>query len=279
MKNFLFSRLSISLIGIPTLLYIISKGNFLYFSFLFTVISLSLLELFNFEKILSSWKISIVGILLSLGICLGYAQVFLPNEFLPFIDIKIIFSINISLLILYFISEVVSVNDKKFQKISMLILGVVYIPLLLGAAIAIRGFDELQGSRFTLLLFITVWTTDSFAYIIGNNFGKHKFIEKISPNKTTEGFIGGFFGALLCVYLMNYFDFINFELSNFHLLSIAIIIGIFGQLGDFIESMIKREFDIKDSGKILMGHGGFLDRFDSLIVSSPLILIFIFYIT
>ncbi|RPH05034.1 MAG: phosphatidate cytidylyltransferase, partial [bacterium TMED144] len=140
-------------------------------------------------------------------------------------------------------------------------------------------FDHLNGSRFTLLLFITVWMTDSAAYFIGNAFGRTKMIESISPKKTIEGFIGGCFGSLFCVSIFNSFEVLNYSLSTFQIILISILIGIFGQLGDFFESMIKRNYKIKDSSNLLLGHGGFLDRFDSIIISSPLIFIFLRFIS
>ena len=175
--------------------------------------------------------------------------------------------------------ELLIPNRRLIETIFYTVFGVIYIPFLLCSLIAISDFDHLNGSRFTLLLFVTVWMTDSAAYFVGNAFGRTKMIESISPKKTIEGFIGGYIGSLLCVFIFTYFELINYSLTTLQIILLSISIGIFGQLGDFFESMIKRNYNIKDSSNLLLGHGGFLDRFDSIIISSPLILIFLRFIS
>ncbi|MEO9209687.1 MAG: phosphatidate cytidylyltransferase, partial [Ginsengibacter sp.] len=107
--------------------------------------------------------------------------------------------------------------------------------------------------------------SDTFAYLCGRAFGKHKLFESVSPKKTWEGFIGGGLLTLGFSFLLAYFLNISFGLN----MCIALATVIFGSLGDLVQSMLKREFDIKDSGTILPGHGGVLDRFDALIISLP----------
>ena len=175
--------------------------------------------------------------------------------------------------------ELLIPNRRLIETIFYTIFGVIYIPFLLCSLIAISDFDHLNGSRFTLLLFVTVWMADSAAYFVGNAFGRTKMIESISPKKTIEGFIGGYIGSLLCVFIFTYFELINYSLTTLQNFLLSISIGIFGQLGDFFESMIKRNYKIKDSSNLLLGHGGFLDRFDSIIISSPLIFIFLRFIS
>ena len=175
--------------------------------------------------------------------------------------------------------ELLIPNRRLIETIFYTVFGVMYIPFLLCSLIAISDFDHLNGSRFTLLLFVTVWMADSAAYFVGNAFGRTKMIESISPKKTIEGFIGGYFGSLLCVFIFTHFELINYSLTTLQIILLSISIGIFGQLGDFFESMIKRNYNIKDSSNLLLGHGGFLDRFDSIIISSPLIFIFLRFIS
>lgn len=115
-------------------------------------------------------------------------------------------------------------------------------------------------------IFIIIWTNDTFAYLTGRALGKHKLYEVISPNKTVEGFIGGLCFAMLAAYLM--FRFTNeMNLTNWMVLSFVIVI--FGTIGDLLESKFKRIAGVKDSGDILPGHGGFLDRLDSLVFAAP----------
>ena len=116
-----------------------------------------------------------------------------------------------------------------------------------------------------------VWSTDSGAYFIGRKFGKTKLIPSVSPNKTVEGSLGGIACAIVVAVLM-VFLYPNKapDISLFKLIILVAIFSIVGQLGDLVESSLKRHFGVKDSGKILPGHGGILDRFDSLIFVFPI---------
>ena len=117
--------------------------------------------------------------------------------------------------------------------------------------------------------FLVVWLTDTGAYIFGRLMGKHKLWPVISPNKTIEGFIGGLICSLIVPIVMLFF--VDFNLNIWLLLLVTIILSIFGQLGDLVESGFKRHFGVKDSGRILPGHGGILDRFDSFMFVLPLL--------
>ncbi len=114
--------------------------------------------------------------------------------------------------------------------------------------------------------FLITWTNDTFAYLVGKNFGKRKLLERISPKKTIEGFIGGLIFSLLVGYLIAIF---SHTLSIVIWLIISIIMSIFGTLGDLIQSKFKRQAGVKDSGTIMPGHGGIYDRLDSVIFASP----------
>jgi phosphatidate cytidylyltransferase len=117
-----------------------------------------------------------------------------------------------------------------------------------------------------------IWATDSGAYFIGKATGKTKLWPEISPNKTVEGSIGGVVSALLVAVLFAIFSEINATI--FTLMAITVVLSIFGQIGDLVQSAFKRHFNVKDSGNILPGHGGILDRFDSLLFVLPLLHLF-----
>ena len=127
-------------------------------------------------------------------------------------------------------------------------------------------------------LFLLIWTNDTFAYIVGKSIGKHKLLERISPKKTIEGFLGGLIFAIFAGYLISkYYISPKPEFSQQSILiwtSIAAIVGIFGTIGDLIESKFKRIAGVKDSGNIMPGHGGVLDRLDSVIFVAPIIFLF-----
>ena len=136
------------------------------------------------------------------------------------------------------------------------------------------------GNVFTpfLLLgsFILIWVNDSFAYLVGKNFGKQKLFPSISPKKTVEGFLGGLFFSCISSYFIAEF---TETLSFTSWLILAIIISLFGTIGDLIESKFKRQANVKDSGVIMPGHGGLLDRLDSIIFAAPFIYLFLRILT
>lgn len=138
--------------------------------------------------------------------------------------------------------------------------------------ILIANYYKEFNPNILLGSFILVWVNDSFAYLVGKNFGKQKLFEKISPKKTVEGFLGGlFFSCIASYFIANFTETLNF--TNWLILSI--IISTLGTLGDLVESKFKRQAHVKDSGVIMPGHGGLLDRLDSIIFAAPFIYLFL----
>jgi len=199
------------------------------------------------------------------------------------------FSINIQELdiVLLAISLVVSIKCilflfyDKFQKIStsskyLYLLGYIILPFIFITKISFGVND--YNPKIIIGLFILVWTNDTFAFIVGKSIGKNKLYEKISPKKTIEGFIGGIVFSVLAGYLISkYYIKASPHFSEKSIMiwtSIAIIVGIVGTIGDLIESKFKRIAGVKDSGKIMPGHGGILDRLDSVIFVAPIIFLF-----
>ncbi|BAP58399.1 phosphatidate cytidylyltransferase [Candidatus Tachikawaea gelatinosa] len=129
-------------------------------------------------------------------------------------------------------------------------------------------YDNFFGFWKLFFIFSLVWATDSGAYFFGKFFGKHSFFKRISPKKTLEGFIGGIISSIFIMYSFVYVFPFSINFLKFPIFY-AIVIAFFSTLGDLIESMFKREAQIKDSGKIFPGHGGVLDRIDSLTLSVP----------
>lgn len=128
------------------------------------------------------------------------------------------------------------------------------------------------NTNILLGAFILVWVNDSFAYLVGKNFGKQKLFARISPKKTVEGFMGGLFFSCITSYFIAIFT-KTLDFTNWLILSI--IISVFGTIGDLIESKFKRQANVKDSGVIMPGHGGLLDRLDSIIFAAPFIYLFL----
>ncbi len=128
--------------------------------------------------------------------------------------------------------------------------------------------------KILISIFILIWTNDTFAYIVGKTIGKNKLFERISPKKTIEGFIGGVIFAVIASYLISKYYIHIAEGKTFIWIIIALIVGVFGTIGDLIESKFKRVAGVKDSGNIMPGHGGVLDRLDSVIFVAPIIFTF-----
>jgi phosphatidate cytidylyltransferase len=142
------------------------------------------------------------------------------------------------------------------------------------------GFHYLVEARYhsmfvVLLALFIVWSTDIFAYVVGKAIGKTKLMPSVSPNKTVEGSLGGVvFAIITTAIMMLFFNKGALDVSLVKMLFLALVFSIFGQLGDLVESSIKRQYGVKDSGKLLPGHGGILDRFDSLLFVFPLMHVF-----
>lgn len=148
--------------------------------------------------------------------------------------------------------------------------GIVYIGFLLSHVSLIRNIPG--GKAWALFLITTVWAGDISAYFCGSRFGKHKLYPKISPKKTVEGLIGAVIGSILVA--LSFSQLFIPQLEKGLCILIAIGLGILGQVGDFTESMLKRSAQVKDSGSLIPGHGGMLDRLDSFLFSAP----FLYYL-
>ena len=202
-------------------------------------------------------------------------------------DIDISFNIHQLDIILLVIALVVSLKAILFlfydsiQKISnsskyLYLIGYIILPFIFITKISFGVQD--YNPKIIIGLFILVWTNDTFAYIVGKSIGRTKLFERISPKKTVEGFLGGIVFAVLAGYMISkYYIKASPEHSDRSILiwtSIAVIVGIVGTIGDLIESKFKRIAGVKDSGSIMPGHGGILDRLDSVIFVAPIIFLF-----
>jgi phosphatidate cytidylyltransferase len=155
--------------------------------------------------------------------------------------------------------------DTAARDIAYAALGFIYIPTLLMHLVMLRQIA--YGVQWLIVIMLIVMTNDSAAYYSGSAFGKHRLYPQVSPKKSVEGALGGLFGSI-CGTLLAKFTFFP-QLTLLDALLTAIFIGILGQTGDLFESLLKRSFGVKDSGNIIPGHGGVLDRLDSIIFAAP----------
>ena len=183
-----------------------------------------------------------------------------------------IFNSIIVLAALIAFKEFLSLQSKNDNKILWILFGIIYVLGSLFCLLVLRDIDSLLGSYFTLMLFAGVSVNDSFSYIFGKWIGGKKIAPSISPNKTYAGLIGGLVSTIVFIIL---FDKFLFNLTFLDKWVFIIIINIVGFFGDIFESSLKRRVKIKDSSRLLMGHGGMLDRLDSLILTTPVTLFYV----
>jgi phosphatidate cytidylyltransferase len=187
-------------------------------------------------------------------------------------DLIVLFStLIVSAKCVHFLFDNKIVKIDSFSKYIYLI-GYIILPFAIMTKIPF-GKDG-YNPKILISIFILIWTNDSFAYVVGKSIGKTKLFERISPKKTIEGFVGGLLFSVIASYLVSKYYIEIAEGKIFIWIIIALIVGVFGTIGDLIESKFKRIAGVKDSGKIMPGHGGVLDRLDSVIFVAPIIFLF-----
>jgi phosphatidate cytidylyltransferase len=187
--------------------------------------------------------------------------------------------LNIPLIGLIFILELFFNDDQHVRNIGVTLSGLIYIALPLSLINFFYNPALSQGVSYNEILivfFAVMWINDTAAYLVGSSFGKHKLWERISPNKTWEGLFGGLIFGLLAVFILSKFYTIFAPLEW---MVFGFLVIVFGTLGDLVESMFKRSLFIKDTGEILPGHGGILDRFDGVLIAIPFVYVYLFFIS
>ncbi len=187
------------------------------------------------------------------------------------------FLLIIPFIVLSFIFEIYRKRPNPLINISTTILGVLYIALPLALLNAFSGNENPKFYGLPEVLvgyFILTWFYDTAAYLYGKRFGKHKFFERISPKKSWEGTIAGGVITIITAFGLSLL-FVDFPPVDWIVL--ALIVLVFGTHGDLAESLIKRSLNVKDSGSILPGHGGILDRFDTILISAPFVFLYFFF--
>lgn len=263
-------RILSALIILPILLLII----FLPFTFLFSlvitiVVVLGLVEFYNLMEGIGARPFRIMGIIMAVLLCLiTFEEINRGEDNLRFHLVALLLT---SLILVTFFRQIFRRNvAAAFSNISSTILGVYYLGWLGSYLILIRQIPE-KGAYYTFFLFLVTWIYDAGAYLCGILFGKHRFLfPEISPRKTWEGFVGGLIIAFSAAMLAKYF-LPSLEFSYLHcgFLSLLMVIG--GQVGDLAESSLKRNAGVKDSGNLIPGHGGILDRIDGLLFTAPIL--------
>lgn len=263
-------RLLLSLLGIPLTLGLIYAGGWVLAAALGGVAAIGSWELFRMARHAGHEPLDIAGIAVAACIPLAVHAGYLG-----------VFRVSLTMAMLVFMALLASVvwfrgpARKPLVAFALTVVGIIY-PSLVSYMYPLRYHDyavgAIAGTVLVMLPITVTWATDTGAYAFGRMFGKHKLIPSVSPAKTVEGAVGGLVAAVLFTWL--YVTFILQPLAQLSVLTFGIFVfgiamAIVGQTGDLVESLLKRDAGVKDSSQLLPGHGGFLDRFDSLLFVLP----------
>ena len=268
----LFKRMIVGIIGIPLLLWIYYSGGAILYCFLGIISFLCSFELNNLILKLKKQTIVIVSLYaVLLFFCI--ADITFLNGIFPSTvkNEPAITRFFATLFIIMFITPILNIVLGKIKGIVNALSTITFTCLYIAVGFGFLYHLSLINRTIVPILAVLIWTCDTFAYFIGMKFGQHRGVFKVSPNKSLEGFIAGFvftfFASVVVLYIF------PDSYTPKHLVYFTISVGIFGQYGDLFESMIKRDMGIKNSSNLIPGHGGVLDRFDSLLISAPVLFI------
>lgn len=252
----MIQRIVTGMIAAAIFLPLVVYGGIPFTILIYLIASIALIELLRMKHML---LLSFPGIFSIVTLWL----LLLPNFEMRFHISKIeIIGLLVLLLLTY---TVITKNGFTFEDAGFFIVTVLYLGFGFSYFMEIREI----GLAYIFLVLFVIWATDSGAYFVGRAVGKWKLWPEISPKKTIEGAIGGILVALVVALLFNLF--VPIDLTLMEIIIISFLLAIFGQIGDLVESAFKRHYKVKDSGKILPGHGGVLDRLDSLIFVLPIL--------
>ena len=246
-------RVITAVVGVPVLLLLIYLGGIAFAALVAVLMCAGTYEFYQMVRkertfllgaVLSSEAVMLIGVYLEWK---TWASVGLMCAFL-----------------LIFIYAILHFPHINLNDMAVNFLAVLYIGWTLARLIAIEQLP--YGTTMLFYLFVAIWCSDTGAYFAGRFLGRHKLAPHVSPHKTIEGAVGGVVATVVVLFLVNmYFQLCAVE----EIIILGIVLSIVGQIGDLVESMFKRFLEVKDSGNILPGHGGVLDRFDSLIMAAP----------
>jgi phosphatidate cytidylyltransferase len=263
----LTQRIIAAVIGVSIIIAAVLYNEWTFWILFLAISVLTQREFYKLLKLDANLPLTFYGTFC--GIILNALTFFIEKDLLSF---KFYYVIVPLLTTTFFIKLYRKKDSKPFANLGYTFLGIIYVAvpfaLINELVLTDRGYEP----RLLLGCLFILWASDTGAYFAGRFLGKRKLFERVSPKKTWEGFFGGAILALFVAFILTqYFDCI----LPWQWYGIAVIISVTGTLGDLVESLFKRSIAIKDSGSIIPGHGGFLDRFDALLLSMPFIVTFL----
>jgi len=276
------SRIITAVIGIPLLVYIIKfTPDAVYSAIVFIAMVLAFREYFVLiqnrnSQNTASGSLAHSGKTLFLFSGLVVAAAIFSSFYFQEIPLQILFPVTAGLFLLLSLFSGLDLPD-ALRLCVYTLFGCWYVGGLMGYLVGIRMIHPgtKEGRDFVMMLFLIIWANDTFAYFIGKAIGKHKLAVVVSPKKTIEGAVAGLVFGVIVSIVCKYF---LIEMTMRDAIAIGLLVGIFGQIGDLCESIIKRAANVKDSGGILPGHGGILDRVDSLLFGAPAMYYYYYFV-
>ncbi len=307
----LAARVGIAVVAIPLILWLSLLGGYYFFLLVALISSLALYEFYTLAEAKGAAPLKVFGLVVGVivnGVFL-YERVqvevfqFVADHFhfhlSMFSQHQLLSVVLLKFLLLTLLVELFRTKGSPMLNVATTVLGVLVISLCFGTLIFLRelfpygfpvykffppGFSDDQqiaqinrwGGFTIIALLASIWMCDTAAYFVGSSMGRHKLFERVSPKKTWEGAVAGFFSAIITMVAVKYL-FLGY-LALHHAVILGVLIGVFSQLGDLIESRFKRDAGVKDSSTLIPGHGGVYDRFDSLVYISPIVYLYIDFI-
>lgn len=262
-KGFRYARELTAAVLVPFAVWVTGWGHPYIFDV--TVALVAVLALYEF-LILGRKKGYDIPVVLCLLICLFIIAAFV----LEHISVEMGMFVTLLVIPASYVFRNVSI-DEALPSSAVAVLGTMYVGMLAGSLVRLRN-DFPEGPKLVYFLLLVVWLGDAGAYYVGKKFGKRKLSPRISPKKTIEGAIGGIAASVITAVIIQQTFFSEFPLL--HAVIVGIVLSIAGVIGDLAESMWKRSAAVKDSGTLIPGHGGFLDRFDSILFTAPILYVY-----
>ncbi|HPU00711.1 MAG TPA: phosphatidate cytidylyltransferase [Bacillota bacterium] len=258
-------RILSALVGIPLILGLVYLGGSYYALFMLLVAILGIREYTALLKSKSYHLPTWVGYA---GVALFMSMLFLGAVLERELILPALIIIMMSLGIL----QLIYFGKASLHELALILWGIIYLGGFGGYMILLRQLP--QGLTYTRVLFVGVWANDTFAYFVGIKWGRKRLAPEISPKKSVEGACAAIAGTVLLATLVAYIYPSWMGLTPGKAALLGVGISVFAQLGDLLESALKRQFEVKDTGQLIPGHGGVLDRFDSLLFTAPMVYYF-----
>ncbi len=306
----LFKRVAVSVVAIPLILWAAMAGSYFFFVMVALISSLAQFEFYELMKRKGASPLVVLGLISGLLVHFVFiyerSHIEIYRLFLGggiplrmFSQLQLLLVVQVVSVLVILLVELFRTTQSPSLNIAATLAGIMVIALPLGLLTGLRelfpyGFPAAQflgspvatdeqmaqihswGGWTILAIFLSIWICDTAAYFVGSAWGKHKLFARVSPGKTWEGAAAGLLGAVMTMAIAQKM-FLGY-LTVSHAFVLGILIGVFGQMGDLVESRFKRDAGVKDSSSLIPGHGGVYDRFDSLVFVAPIVYLYIDFI-